>query len=229
MRPNGVQIISTTNRDGDLIRRVRRDATGREIILVENRFAGRHDRSWFVDVRPSRSSSRHRRHILDARHASFEDIFWVLTAVPIADLGRRYTVEQVRYSDPLREYMPRIDLDIHFDSGSWQLTPSQIDKLSVIARALNRAIARDRREMYLVEGHTDAVGDFVDNMSLSDRRAEAVAVALTEAFGVPPENLVTQGYGEEYLKIPTEGPSRENRRVAVRRITPLIAEAYSPR
>jgi outer membrane protein OmpA-like peptidoglycan-associated protein len=40
---------------------------------------------------------------------------------------------------------------------------------------------------------------------------------------VPPENLTTQGYGEQYLKVPTEGPSRENRRVAVRRITPLLA------
>ena len=39
---------------------------------------------------------------------------------------------------------------------------------------------------------------------------------------MPSENLVTQGYGEEFLKEPTDGPSRVNRRVAVRRITPLI-------
>ena len=38
---------------------------------------------------------------------------------------------------------------------------------------------------------------------------------------MPPENLVTQGYGEQYLKVDTQGPE-ENRRVAVRRITPLI-------
>ena len=76
--------------------------------------------------------------------------------------------------------------------------------------------------MFLIEGHTDAVGGTDDNLSLSDRRAEAVAVALTEQFGVPSENLVTQGYGEEFLKEPTDGPSRVNRRVAVRRITPLI-------
>ena len=44
----------------------------------------------------------------------------------------------------------------------------------------------------------------------------------TEQFGVPSENLVTQGYGEEFLKEPTDGPSRVNRRVAIRRITPLI-------
>ena len=68
----------------------------------------------------------------------------------------------------------------------------------------------------------DAVGFDVDNLSLSDRRAETVAIALTQQFGVPPENLVTQGYGEQYLKIPTPGPERANRRVTVRRITPLL-------
>jgi outer membrane protein OmpA-like peptidoglycan-associated protein len=33
---------------------------------------------------------------------------------------------------------------------------------------------------------------------------------------------VTQGYGEQQLKVRTSGPERENRRVAVRRITPLL-------
>ena len=66
----------------------------------------------------------------------------------------------------------------------------------------------------MVEGHTDAVGADVDNLSLSDRRAESVAVALTEQFQVPAENLVTQGYGEQYLKVPTDGPEQANRRVA---------------
>ena len=31
-----------------------------------------------------------------------------------------------------------------------------------------------------------------------------------------------QGYGEAYLKVDTEGENRENRRVTVRRITPLV-------
>jgi outer membrane protein OmpA-like peptidoglycan-associated protein len=45
---------------------------------------------------------------------------------------------------------------------------------------------------------------------------------LTRSFHVPPENLVTQGYGERFLKVKTAGPSAANRRVAVRRITALI-------
>jgi outer membrane protein OmpA-like peptidoglycan-associated protein len=68
------------------------------------------------------------------------------------------------------------------------------------------------------------VGSDVDNLSLSDRRAEAVAQILTETYGVPPENLVTQGYGKQHLKIDTPEPERANRRVAIRRITPLMGE-----
>jgi outer membrane protein OmpA-like peptidoglycan-associated protein len=41
---------------------------------------------------------------------------------------------------------------------------------------------------------------------------------------VPAENLVTQGYGEQYLKVDTQGPERLNRRVAVRNIKGLMAE-----
>ena len=83
--------------------------------------------------------------------------------------------------------------------------------------------------MFLIEGHTDAVGSDEDNLSLSDRRAESVATVLSEQFDVPPENLVTQGYGEEFLKVPTEAAERLNRRVAVRRITPLMQKHLSAR
>ena len=58
--------------------------------------------------------------------------------------------------------------------------------------------------------------------ALSDRRAESVALALTEYFDVPPENMVLQGYGEGDLAVETQQATRENRRAAVRRITPLL-------
>ena len=110
--------------------------------------------------------------------------------------------------------MPRIDLNtITFETGSWEITPDQAQKLAAIAQGLNQAIARNPREVFLIEGHTDAVGSDVDNLSLSDRRAEAVAQVLTEQFQVPAENLTSQGYGEQYLKVQTQGPERINRRV----------------
>ncbi len=83
-------------------------------------------------------------------------------------------------------------------------------------------IADDPSELFLIEGHTDAVGNAGYNLLLSDRRAESVALAFTEYFGVPAENMVIQGYGESFLRIPTQEVERLNRRVAVRRITPLL-------
>ncbi|MET0529962.1 MAG: OmpA family protein, partial [Microvirga sp.] len=91
-----------------------------------------------------------------------------------------------------------------------------------IAEGLRQAIARNPNEIFLVEGHTDAVGSNEDNLTLSDRRAETVATILSQQFQIPAENLTTQGYGEEYLKVNSQGPEQRNRRATLRRITPLL-------
>ncbi|MBS7697540.1 MAG: OmpA family protein [Chelatococcus sp.] len=125
--------------------------------------------------------------------------------------------------------MRRVDVDtITFATGSADVAPSEVGRLDAIARGLTAVIKRNPNEVFLVEGHTDAVGSDTDNLALSDRRAEAVAQVLTDSYGVPPENLVTQGYGEQYLKVQTDGPARENRRVTLRRITPLMSQSSAP-
>jgi outer membrane protein OmpA-like peptidoglycan-associated protein len=221
VRPDGVRIINVTDERGHLIRRVRRDRGGKEIVIIDERERPRREEV-FIDLPPPVIRIPRERYIVELDRARPQMVYEVLDAPPVERVTQTYTVDQVRYSAPLRERMPRIDLDINFETGSWQLTPDQIDKLNVVADGLKRAIGKNPREVFLIEGHTDAVGNDEDNLSLSDRRAESVAVALTEQFHVPPENLVTQGYGEQNLKVQTEGASRENRRVSVRRITPLI-------
>jgi outer membrane protein OmpA-like peptidoglycan-associated protein len=220
-RPNGDQIVTITDERGRLLRRLRREPSGREIVIIDETRIPRLD-NYFVVVPPRRISVPPDRYFVDVDRVPPERIYDTLVAAPFAPIEEVYSIDQVRYSPGLRMMMPRVDLDINFETGSWQLTPDQFDKLSVIADGLKRAIDRNPQEVFLIEGHTDAVGNEEDNLSLSDRRAESVAVALTQEFGVPPENLLTQGYGEQELKVPTMGPSRENRRVAVRRITPLI-------
>jgi outer membrane protein OmpA-like peptidoglycan-associated protein len=119
--------------------------------------------------------------------------------------------------------MRRVDLDtITFEFGSWELPDDQIGAMTGIAQALQQAIQQNPNEIFLVEGHTDAVGPDEDNLTLSDRRAETVATVLTERFQIPAENLTTQGYGEQYLKVNSQGPEQANRRVTLRRITPLL-------
>jgi outer membrane protein OmpA-like peptidoglycan-associated protein len=240
-RGGGVRIVNVTDADGRLIRRVRRDPSGREVVIIDNSYAWqRGPAPLFVQLPPPVVRIPRDRYVLDLAvgagiglgvAAATTAVYGVLMEPPVEVIDQPYTLDQVRYSAPLRDRMPRVDLDINFETGSWQLTPDQIERLAVIADAINRAVSANPREVFMIEGHTDAVGNDVDNLSLSDRRAEAVAVALTEQFQVPAENLVTQGYGEQYLKVPTQGPERINRRVAVRRITPLLdqqAQAAPP-
>src|SRR6185295_6129005 len=163
-------------------------------------------------------------YIVDVGSAPPAMLYEALDAEPVETLERAYTLDEIRSTVALRDRTRRLDLDqITFDTGSWQITPEQYPKLEAVAEALRRVLARNPNAIFLIEGHTDLVGNDVDNLSLSDRRAESMAVVLTEQFQIPPENLVTQGYGEQFPKIQTDGPSRENRRVAIRNIARLLA------
>jgi len=224
VRPDGTEIITVNDREGRFLRRIRRDQAGREIVIIDNSDRGpRRPAGFYVDLPPPVLRIPRDRYIVDAEGASADLIYDTLLAPPVERIARRYSLDEIRYSPAVRQRMPSIDLDtITFDLGSWEIPPDQASKLQVIADGLNRAIARNPRLVFLIEGHTDATGNDVDNLSLSDRRAEAAAQLLTEQFQVPAENLTSQGYGEQYLKVQTDGPERQNRRVTIRNITPLL-------
>ena len=223
-RPDGSEIISVVGQDGQLQRRIRRDPDGREIIIIDNTYRDPQAiGGYYVDAPPPVVRIPYDRYIVSAEDTSPDVIYETMEAPPVDRITRRYSLEEIRYSPNVRMLMPSIDINtINFDTGSWAISPDQAAKLQVIADGLNRAIRRNPREVFLIEGYTDAVGNDVDNLSLSDRRAQAAAELLTQQFGVPAENLTTQGYGRQYPKEQTEGPSRINRRVTVRRITPLL-------
>jgi OOP family OmpA-OmpF porin len=224
IRPDGTQIITVVGRDGQLLRRIRRDRDGREIIIIDNSYrdpgaVG----GFYVDLPPPIIRIPFDRYIVEADVAPPELIYDTMLAPPVDRIERRYSLDEIRYSPSVRQLMPSIDLNtINFETGSWEIPPDQAVKLQAVADGLNRAIQRNPREVFLIEGHTDAVGNDVDNLSLSDRRAESAAELLTQQFQVPAENLTSQGYGSQYLKEQTSGPSRINRRVTIRRITPLL-------
>lgn len=221
-RTDGSQIITVAGPDGQMLRRIRRDVSGREFVLIDNSRRGS-GAGFYVDLRPPVIRIPQNRYIVDADGASRDLIYETMVAPPVDHIERAYSLDEVRYSPNVRMLMPSIDLNsINFDTGSWEISPDQANKLQVIADSLNRAIQANPNEVFLIEGHTDATGNDTDNLSLSDRRAESAAVLLTQDFGVPAENLTSQGYGSQYLKEDTQGPSRINRRVTVRRITPLL-------
>jgi outer membrane protein OmpA-like peptidoglycan-associated protein len=145
-----------------------------------------------------------------------------------AAVDRGFSLAQIRSIRAVRDLAPAVNLEsITFDTGSAAVSSTQASQLLTLGRYMSDAIARNPREIFLVEGHTDATGSASFNLGLSDRRAESVALALTQYFGVSPQNMVIQGYGEEFLLIPTLENERLNRRVAVRRITDLLRVAAS--
>jgi outer membrane protein OmpA-like peptidoglycan-associated protein len=224
IRPDGTEIITVIGRDGQLLRRIRRDERGREIIIIDNSYRDpRGGGGFYVALAPPVVRIPYNRYIVDSEEASPEVLYETMMAPPVERIERRYSLDEIRYSPTVRQRMPSIDVNtINFELGSWEIPPNQAAKLQAIADGLNRAIQENPRAVFLIEGHTDAVGNDVDNLSLSDRRAESAATLLTQQFNVPAENLTSQGYGEQYLKEQTDGPSAINRRVTIRNITPLL-------
>ena len=130
-------------------------------------------------------------------------------------LDRRFSLSQVRNIAEVRALAPAFDVSsVTFASGSAAIAPEQAPNLNGLAQEVLARSEANPREVFLVEGHTDAVGDAALNLALSDRRAESLALALNEYFGVPVENMVVQGYGESFLMVPER--RRPRRRTAAR-------------
>lgn len=136
---------------------------------------------------------------------------------------QRATVRELKRRPDLRRIAPSIDIQaINFRFGSAEVDESQYDKIENIATAMERILRRKRNEVFLIEGHTDAVGSAASNQVLSEARAASLRRVLVREFDIPRRALETVGYGEEYLLVPTQNENWRNRRVTLRRITDII-------
>ena len=233
VRDNGVQVITITNRYGDVIQRSRVMPDGREVVLFYDPYERDYDDGGYYedpaeDLGPIDLMIPMDEYIVDPREPD-EDLYYrTIVAPPVETVERIYSVNEVRRSKRIRDKVRRIDLStINFAFGSDAISQEQVPNLQALADAIARVVEKNPAETFLIEGHTDAVGSELANLALSDRRAESVAAALTEYFDVPAENLITQGYGEDYLKVDTQEENADNRRVTVRRITSLVKPVES--
>jgi outer membrane protein OmpA-like peptidoglycan-associated protein len=217
-RDDGTKIVTIRDPQLRVVRRVRVDTNGDQVVLIDDT----------AQVQPVNVTELPRPETRTVDIAQMQDTEDALRQAleQRATYDRNFSLSQIRDIPQVRALAPAIDLDnVTFETGSAAIQPDQADHLATLGRTIKDIIAQNPREVFLVEGHTDAVGDAAYNLALSDRRAESVALALSEYFGVPAENLVVQGYGERFLKVPTEGAERANRRATVRRITPLLQTA----
>jgi outer membrane protein OmpA-like peptidoglycan-associated protein len=239
-RPDGSQVVTVRDASGNILQRYRKNRDGNvEMLIGEAAQPGVIDRvlgrtpppvdkppSLNLKLGPLQLSIPADQYIVESSRASPTQLQKTLVAPPVEAVERPYTLEEIRLSGRLRDKVRRIDFDtITFDTAQATVADDQIQRMQNIGQALRAVIERDPSQVFLVEGHTDAVGSDLSNLALSDRRAETVAEILAYYFGIPPENLVTQGYGEAFLKIPTVAAERQNRRVAFRNITYLLRGA----
>jgi outer membrane protein OmpA-like peptidoglycan-associated protein len=108
---------------------------------------------------------------------------------------------------------PKIDLEIHFDFNSADISKDSVSSVKALGEALSDSQLRG--STFVVAGHTDGVGGESFNQELSERRADTIKHYLVEHYHIASGDLVTVGYGKTKLKDAADPSDGVNRRVQV--------------
>jgi outer membrane protein OmpA-like peptidoglycan-associated protein len=201
-----------------VLRRATYDHLGREIILIDDLAE--------EEVVVIRDLPKPKKKIVISSKDEDAAIKRELARLEAEKAGRKFSLRQIREIPEVRALAATIDVEpITFASGSAAVTTEEVRNLADLGQVMQDLLEENPNEVFLVMGHTDATGKAAMNLALSDRRAESVALALTEYFDIPPENMIVQGYGETELLIDTQEDEPLNRRVEVKVITPLMRTA----
>jgi outer membrane protein OmpA-like peptidoglycan-associated protein len=153
-----------------------------------------------------------------------ETLMAALTAPPPDGFDRRVDLHTFVTDPGYRDAVPRIEVDtVRFGYNEGFLREEELGHLDSIARIIERIVRYHPREVFLIEGHTDAPGSDAYNIKLSRLRAASVKAMLVKYYAISPKNLKDVGVGDHFLKIPTPDPEPENRRVTILRATPYLA------
>jgi outer membrane protein OmpA-like peptidoglycan-associated protein len=108
---------------------------------------------------------------------------------------------------------PKIDLEIHFDFNSADISKESMSSVQALGQALSDS--KLRGSTFVVAGHTDGVGGEQFNQELSERRADTIKHYLVDHYHIANGDLVTVGYGKTKLKNAADPSDGVNRRVQV--------------
>ena len=217
-RQDGTQVVTIRDATGRVLRRATYDHLGREIILIDDLAE--------EEVVVIHDLPKPKKKIVISSKDDDAAIKRELARLEAEKAGRKFSLRQIREIPEVRALAATIDVEpITFASGSAAVTTEEVRNLADLGQVMQDLLEENPNEVFLVMGHTDATGKAAMNLALSDRRAESVALALTEYFDIPPENMIVQGYGETELLIDTQENEPLNRRVEVKVITPLMRTA----
>ena len=122
-------------------------------------------------------------------------------------LGEREEIAEIAATKP------KIDLEIHFDFNSADISKDSMPSVQALGDALSNPSLRG--STFVVAGHTDGVGGEQFNQELSERRADTIRNYLVRKFGINGSDLITVGYGKTKLKDAQNPSDPINRRVQV--------------
>jgi len=103
-----------------------------------------------------------------------------------------------------------IESSVTFDHDSFTMSNDALASIRVVTAWM----ATEPKARLVIAGHTDATGTEEYNKALSENRARAVAVFLSE-HDVDGERIDVEWYGESMLLINTFKRDRSNRRVVI--------------
>jgi OOP family OmpA-OmpF porin len=118
---------------------------------------------------------------------------------------------------------PQVTLDVLFDPDSSIIRPGSYATLGRIADALTQPGLLPYR--FLIVGHTESGGRRDHNVTISQRRADAIRDALVTTFKLSPKRLQSLGLGEEQLRDAARPAAASNRRIQIVNIGELPAES----
>jgi OOP family OmpA-OmpF porin len=122
--------------------------------------------------------------------------------------------------------LPRFDFNVVFDPDASVIRPRSYQVIGRIADALS-----DPKLLpyaFLVINHTEATGARAANLTLSQRRADAIRAVLAGSFKISPRRLQALGLGEEQLQDSSRPISEANVRAQIVTIGKVPAVSHQP-
>ena len=111
----------------------------------------------------------------------------------------------------------QIDLNVPFGNNSAQLEAAAMNDIQHLADFMNEYKSTN----VVIEGHSSAVGSSKYNLTLSQKRADAVKSVLVNKFNIEESRLASQGLGETQLI--SNGNSKADHEMNRRVVAKIVA------
>jgi outer membrane protein OmpA-like peptidoglycan-associated protein len=153
----------------------------------------------------------------------------IADSIALADVNKRLAEEKAKRSEAeqmlLSTGMMVLDA-VYFQSGKTEIHLNSRPYLTTIAKML----AKYPKLKIEIGGHTDNVGKLETNMALSQNRAQAVVLFMTNTEPALGQMLTARGYGPSVPKADnnTAAGREVNRRVELKVLNPNVLKEYNP-